>query len=64
MTSSSLFFKAETSSGENDLFPCRENLLVKCSKTSNKIYKHLVQQKVQQKFHNVHDVSFIKHIWF
>ena len=27
----------------------------KCKKTSSKIYKQLVQQKVQQKVRNIHD---------
>ena len=52
-------------SGENNLFQFRENFLVKCNKTSSKIYKHIVQQKVQQKYHNIHqDVFFIKHTRF
>ena len=29
-------------------------------KNSRKIYKHLVQQKVR----NIHDISFVRHIWF
>ena len=41
------------------LFACRENFLKKCTKTPCKICKHLMQQKVQQKVHNNHDV-----FWF
>lgn len=36
----------------------------KMKQNSCKIYKHIVQQKVQQKFHNIHDVFFIKHTRF
>ena len=32
----------------------------KCNKTSSKISKHLVQQKVQQNLYNIHDVFFIR----
>ena len=33
------------------LLACRENFPEKCSKVSSKMFKHLVQQKVQQKVH-------------
>ena len=40
------------------LFAYRENFLEKCNKTSSKIYKQLVQQKMQEKVHNI-DVFFL-----
>ena len=57
---------AETISGENNSnFICMQiKLSGKISKTSSKIQKHLVQQKVQQKVYHIHDVFFIRHIWF
>ena len=40
------------------LFAYRENFLEKCNKTSSKIYKQLVQQKMQEKVHNI-DAFFL-----
>ena len=50
--------------GENNSnFICMQRIIgkmEKCNKTSSKISKHLVQQKVQQNLYNIHDVFFIR----
>ena len=59
--SSFLCSKAETISGKNN-----SNFVCMQRKLSGRISQnlHLVQQKVQQIIHNIHDVVFIRHIWF
>ena len=59
----SLFFKAETISGDSSSnFTCMQRkLLERWNKTSSKMYKHLLQQKMHQKMHSSHDIFCIRH---
>lgn len=70
LLSSSLFSKEETISGKNNssFNGMQKDLPEKMQQNlkiyKSKIYKHLEQQKVQQRINNICDVFFRRHIWF